>query len=62
LGALDFLAGTQLRAPKIFQDLNLEWAWRLALNPRRFGLRYFRSMITFFALLFESRLGERAGG
>jgi len=51
-----------LRAPKIFQDLNLEWAWRLALNPRRFGLRYFRSMITFFALLFESRLGERAGG
>jgi N-acetylglucosaminyldiphosphoundecaprenol N-acetyl-beta-D-mannosaminyltransferase len=61
-GALDFLAGTQLRAPKIFQDLNLEWAWRLALNPRRFGLRYFRSMITFFALLFESRLGERAGG
>ncbi|HEY7231038.1 MAG TPA: WecB/TagA/CpsF family glycosyltransferase [Pseudolabrys sp.] len=50
-GALDFIAGTQLRAPKLIQNMNLEWAWRLALNPRRLALRYIRSMIVFFSLL-----------
>jgi exopolysaccharide biosynthesis WecB/TagA/CpsF family protein len=61
-GALDFIAGTQFRAPALVQHLNLEWAWRLALNPRRLYLRYFRSAVIFFSLLFERSRGERISG
>ncbi len=38
--ALDFLAGAQVRAPRSVQRAGLEWAWRLASNPRRLALRY----------------------
>jgi N-acetylglucosaminyldiphosphoundecaprenol N-acetyl-beta-D-mannosaminyltransferase len=38
--ALDFIAGTQVRAPKAFQMLGLEWFWRLATNPKRMARRY----------------------
>ena len=40
--ALDFIAGTQKRAPSITQKIGLEWAWRMLLNPRRSGPRYAR--------------------
>lgn len=40
--ALDFVAGTQARAPRVLQKLGLEWLWRLSNNPRRLGLRYLR--------------------
>lgn len=38
--ALDFLAGSQIRAPKFFQNYGLEWAWRLMTNPIRLAPRY----------------------
>jgi exopolysaccharide biosynthesis WecB/TagA/CpsF family protein len=38
--AVDFIAGTQTRAPAVVQRLGLEWAWRLVGNPRRLGKRY----------------------
>ncbi len=38
--ALDFLAGSQRRAPKIMRALALEWLWRLLTNPRRLAARY----------------------
>ncbi|MEQ1694567.1 MAG: WecB/TagA/CpsF family glycosyltransferase [Hyphomicrobiaceae bacterium] len=38
--AVDFVAGTQIRAPQIVQRYGLEWAWRLCNNPRRLGKRY----------------------
>jgi N-acetylglucosaminyldiphosphoundecaprenol N-acetyl-beta-D-mannosaminyltransferase len=37
---LDFLAGSQTRAPKIVRKLALEWLWRLTGNPRRLSARY----------------------
>lgn len=37
---LDFVAGTQRRAPKIFRKMSIEWVWRLASNPRRMARRY----------------------
>lgn len=37
---LDFIAGSQVRAPKLFRALALEWLWRLASNPRRLASRY----------------------
>ena len=40
--ALDFIAGTQMRAPPFFQNNGLEWLWRLSGNPRRLGSRYLR--------------------
>jgi len=37
---LDFLAGTQVRAPAWVRVIAMEWAWRLIKSPRRLGLRY----------------------
>jgi exopolysaccharide biosynthesis WecB/TagA/CpsF family protein len=48
---LDFLAGTQVRCPRLFQTMNLEWAWRLLREPRRLGHRYARCGILFAGLL-----------
>lgn len=36
-GTLDVLAGESKRAPEIFIKLNLEWFYRIALNPSRWG-------------------------
>lgn len=38
--AADFLSGTVKRAPKQFQDLGLEWLYRLGTEPRRLAHRY----------------------
>lgn len=48
---LDFIAGSQARAPKVLQKLKLEWAWRLILNPIRHLVRYSRCAILFFELI-----------
>lgn len=39
-GAFDVLAGAVPRAPRALQQTGLEWAWRLALEPRRLWRRY----------------------
>jgi exopolysaccharide biosynthesis WecB/TagA/CpsF family protein len=39
---LDFIAGTQKRAPKFIRVIAAEWVWRLLTNPKRLGLRYAR--------------------
>ncbi|WP_037250679.1 WecB/TagA/CpsF family glycosyltransferase [Rhodopirellula europaea] len=41
LGAsFDFLAGTAKRAPKIFQSVGMEWAYRMLSDPKRLVPRY----------------------
>jgi len=41
VGALfDFEAGAVKRAPTAIRKLNLEWVWRLAIEPRRMAGRY----------------------
>ncbi len=42
--SLDFIAGTQTRAPKLAQSTGLEWLWRLARSPGRLGPRYARCL------------------
>lgn len=37
---LDFIAGSQVRAPRLVRGLALEWLWRLARSPRRLAGRY----------------------
>jgi N-acetylglucosaminyldiphosphoundecaprenol N-acetyl-beta-D-mannosaminyltransferase len=55
---LDFIAGTQTRAPKIIRLIAAEWLWRLLTNPRRMGLRYARC-IAVMPRLFWSALKVR---
>lgn len=38
--SLDFITGQQRRAPGLMQRLSLEWAYRLASDPRRMWRRY----------------------
>ena len=40
--AIDFVAGTQTRAPRLAQQLCLEWLWRAVHSPRRLVPRYAR--------------------
>jgi N-acetylglucosaminyldiphosphoundecaprenol N-acetyl-beta-D-mannosaminyltransferase len=37
---LDFIAGTQIRAPWLFRRTAMEWFWRALTSPRRLGPRY----------------------
>lgn len=37
---LDFLAGSQVRAPALVRALAMEWIWRLLQNPGRLWRRY----------------------
>ncbi|WFE75687.1 WecB/TagA/CpsF family glycosyltransferase [Roseinatronobacter sp. S2] len=39
---LDFLARTQIRAPRIIRMIAMEWLWRLAGSPRRLAWRYMK--------------------
>lgn len=39
---LDFLAGTQNRAPEWVRRLALEWMWRALSNPKRLLVRYLK--------------------
>ncbi|MCT4556941.1 MAG: WecB/TagA/CpsF family glycosyltransferase [Pelagimonas sp.] len=41
---LDFLAGSQKRAPKWARRLAIEWLWRMLSNPRRLASRYLKCM------------------
>jgi exopolysaccharide biosynthesis WecB/TagA/CpsF family protein len=49
--ALDFIAGTQVRAPQFAQRNGLEWFWRLTREPRRLGPRYARCAAALPSLL-----------
>jgi N-acetylglucosaminyldiphosphoundecaprenol N-acetyl-beta-D-mannosaminyltransferase len=45
--AFDFVAGTKPRAPRWMQRTSLEWAHRLATEPRRLAGRYARTNTEF---------------
>lgn len=51
---LDFIAGTQKRAPTITRKIGLEWAWRMVKNPRRLGPRYAKCMVITPRLLLKT--------
>ena len=57
--AFDFHAGLVRRAPWLVQRMGLEWAFRLAMDPRRLAGRYLRNNPTFLALLAAEKLGLR---
>lgn len=55
--AFDLLAGAKRRAPLVLQQAGLEWAFRLASEPRRLWRRYLRNNPRFVALLLAQLVG-----
>ena len=53
--SLLFLAGQERRAPRLVQRAGLEWAWRLAQDPRRLARRYWHNTAILRLLLQASR-------
>ena len=55
-GLFDFLSGSKPRAPQWMQKIGLEWLWRMALEPRRLGVRYLKTNpYAMYLLLTRSR-------
>ena len=54
-GLLDFIGGVRRRAPLWMQQVGLEWAFRVGLEPRRLFWRYFTSNpVAMFLLLTQT--------
>jgi exopolysaccharide biosynthesis WecB/TagA/CpsF family protein len=61
--ALDFIADSQTRAPRLLQRLGLEWSWRLFGDPRRLTWRYAKCAALFMRLaLLEPLIKSPANG
>jgi N-acetylglucosaminyldiphosphoundecaprenol N-acetyl-beta-D-mannosaminyltransferase len=52
-GLFNFLSGSRARAPKWLQNVGLEWAWRIWLEPRRLFWRYLTTNPRALYLLFN---------
>jgi N-acetylglucosaminyldiphosphoundecaprenol N-acetyl-beta-D-mannosaminyltransferase len=50
-GSFDVIAGIRKRAPRFAQKLGLEWAYRLAQEPRRLFMRYLVTNSQFLGLI-----------
>ncbi|MGG5822262.1 WecB/TagA/CpsF family glycosyltransferase [Falsiroseomonas sp. HW251] len=59
--SLLFLSGEERRAPRAVQAIGLEWAWRLAQDPRRLARRYLIEDPAILALLLRERSARPAG-
>lgn len=59
--SLEFIAGTQHRAPVWMQRAGLEWLYRLSCEPRRLGWRYLIDSPAIVPLLLRERRLPRAG-
>lgn len=57
--SIDFLLGTQTRAPKLVQRLSMEWAWRLLTDPRRLARRYLVEGPAIFPMVWRWRRERR---
>ena len=49
--SIDFLTGSQKRAPYSMQKLGLEWCYRAISDPRRLGRRYVMNAVGLFRLV-----------
>jgi exopolysaccharide biosynthesis WecB/TagA/CpsF family protein len=59
-GSFDVFAGRIRRAPRWVQEIGMEWAWRLAMEPRKLWRRYLVSNTAFLARLFKALLTPSA--
>ncbi len=58
-GSVDVIAGVTRRAPVLLQRTGLEWAYRMAQEPRRLGRRYVIKNAGFVWLVLRTRLTRR---
>ena len=58
-GAFDVMAGFVPRAPLVMQEAGMEWAWRLAMEPKKLWKRYLKTNSAFIALLGKTIASER---
>lgn len=58
-GSIDVIAGLTRRAPRLLQRLGLEWAYRLAQEPRRLASRYFKTNARFAWMVLRARFTRR---
>src|SRR6185295_3559250 len=58
-GAFDVMAGFVPRAPRLMQEAGLEWAWRLAMEPKKLWKRYLLTNSAFLALLGKTLVERR---
>jgi N-acetylglucosaminyldiphosphoundecaprenol N-acetyl-beta-D-mannosaminyltransferase len=49
-GTFDVLTGYVRRAPRALQSVGMEWAWRLAMEPRKMWKRYLSTNTEFLGL------------
>jgi exopolysaccharide biosynthesis WecB/TagA/CpsF family protein len=57
---LDFIAGTQTRAPAWARRIAMEWFWRMATDPRRLFRRYARCLVALPGLFVRAYRDRRA--
>jgi N-acetylglucosaminyldiphosphoundecaprenol N-acetyl-beta-D-mannosaminyltransferase len=57
-GSLEIIAGRVRRAPQLLQRLGLEWAFRLAQEPRRLARRYAVTNTRFLLYLTQAIVGR----
>ncbi|MGV8988310.1 MAG: WecB/TagA/CpsF family glycosyltransferase [Cypionkella sp.] len=57
--AFDFIGGNKVGAPKVLQNLGLEWAFRLVTEPRRLWRRYARVVPGYLMLRMLQKTGLR---
>lgn len=56
-GTIDFIAGTQKRAPKWVSRIGFEWFYRLLKDPKRMFKRYIVDDFKIFGLVWKYRKG-----
>lgn len=57
-GSFDLFTGRTHRAPAWMRDHGLEWAYRLATDPRRLARRYLVDDVAFLPLLWRATFGS----
>lgn len=60
--SIDFLTGSEQRAPRWMQEAGLEWLYRLTRNPRKLWWRYLVRGPRIFLLLWQIELRVRPVG
>jgi N-acetylglucosaminyldiphosphoundecaprenol N-acetyl-beta-D-mannosaminyltransferase len=61
-GSVDVVAGHTKRAPVALQRAGLEWAYRMAQEPRRLGKRYLMKNAQFTWMVLRERFTRRSSG
>jgi len=61
-GSFDVIAGKVERAPQRWQDLGLEWLYRVKQEPRRLWRRYLVTNLAFVWMLIKYLIAEKRPG